>query len=106
MQVTKSHNPTTAVCTRTLKSRCSELQDIQRIVSGGEPSALLQSEVLSLSDKERKSLLKEAGISDEIKIGPAEALAIKVGIAIPWYQIRLLRRFGEVIYSHTNIIYI
>eukprot|EP00731_Ephydatia_muelleri_P018287 Em0011g327a len=92
MHVTNAHNPTTTVCTRTLKSRCSELQDIRRIVSGGEPSALLQSEVLSLSDEERKSLLKEAGISDEIKIGPAEVLAIKVGLAIPWNKIRLLRR--------------
>ncbi|KAL5491484.1 hypothetical protein EMCRGX_G016781 [Ephydatia muelleri] len=87
------HNPTTTVCTRSLKSRCSELQDIRRIVSGGEPSALLQSEVLSLSDEERKSLLKEAGISDEIKIGPVEVLAIKVGLAIPWNKIRLLRRW-------------
>eukprot|EP00731_Ephydatia_muelleri_P020930 Em0013g657a len=93
MHVTNAHNPTTTVCTRTLKSRCSELQDIRRIVSGGEPSALLQSEVLSLSDEERKSLLKEAGISDEIKIGPAEVLAIKVGLAIPWNKIRLLRRW-------------
>ncbi|KAL5487124.1 hypothetical protein EMCRGX_G019690 [Ephydatia muelleri] len=93
MHVTNAHNPTTTVCTRTLKSRCSELQDIRRIVSGGEPSALLQSEVLSLSDEEWKSLLKEAGISDEIKIGPAEVLAIKVGLAIPWNKIRLLRRW-------------
>ncbi|KAL5481397.1 hypothetical protein EMCRGX_G021545 [Ephydatia muelleri] len=66
---------------------------IRRIVSGGEPSALLQSEVLSLSNEERKSLLKEAGISDEIKIGPAEVLAINVGLAIPWNKIRLLRRW-------------
>ena len=85
-----------------LKSRCSELQDIRRIVSGGEPSALLQSEVLSLSNEERKSLLKEAGISDEIKIGPAEVLAIKVGLAIPWNKIRLLRRYVEVIYTHAS----
>ena len=68
----------------------------------GEPSALLQSEVLSLSNEERKSLLKEAGISDEIKIGPAEVLAINVGLAIPWNKIRLLRRYVEVIYSHAS----
>ena len=102
MHITNAHNPTTTVCTRTLKSRCSELQDIRKIISGGEPSALLQSEVLSLSDEERKSLLKEAGISDEIKIGSAEVLAIKVGLAIPWNKIRLLRRYAEVIYSHTS----
>ena len=52
--------------------------------------------------KNGKSLLKEAGISDEIKIGPAEVLAIKVGLAIPWNKIRLLRRYVEVIYSHAS----
>ena len=45
----------------------------------------------------------EVGICDEIKIGPAEELAIKVGLAIPWNYIRLLRSYVEVIYSHTMI---
>ena len=53
----------------------------------------LQNEVLSLGDEQRRALLKEAGISDEIKIGPAEVLAIKVGLAIPWNKIRILRRY-------------
>ena len=52
---------------------------------------LLQNEVLSLGDEQRRTLLKEAGISDEMKIGPAEALAIKVGLEIPWNKIRILR---------------
>eukprot|EP00731_Ephydatia_muelleri_P002119 Em0001g2119a len=78
MRITNPHNSTTAVCSRTLKSRCSELQAIRRVVSGGQPSVLLQNEVLSLGDEQRRALLKEAGISDEIKIGPAEVLAIKV----------------------------
>ena len=61
---------------------------------------LLQNEVLSLGD-ERRALLKEAGISDEIKIGPAEVLAIKVGLAIPWNKIRILRRH-EALQSYLN----
>eukprot|EP00731_Ephydatia_muelleri_P010746 Em0005g1332a len=93
MRITNPHNSTTAVCSRTLKSRCSELQAIRRVVSGGQPSVLLQNEVLSLGDEQRRALLKEAGISDEIKIGPAEVLAIKVGLAIPWNKIRILRRW-------------
>eukprot|EP00731_Ephydatia_muelleri_P034946 Em0087g15a len=55
----------------------TELQAIRRVVSGGQPSVLLQNEVLSLGDEQRRALLNEAGISDEIKIGPAEVLAIK-----------------------------
>eukprot|EP00731_Ephydatia_muelleri_P032941 Em0024g485a len=93
MRITNPHNSTTAVCSRTLKSRCSELQAIRRVVSGGQPSVLLQNKVLSLGDEQRRALLKEAGISDEIKIGPAEVLAIKVGLAIPWNKIRILRRW-------------
>ena len=38
-------------------------------------------------------VLKEAGISDEIKIGPAMGLAIKVRHAIPWNKIRQLRKY-------------
>ena len=58
--------------------------------------------MLFLSDEEWKSLLKEAGISDEINIGPAEVLALKVGLPIPWNKIRLLRKYVEIIYSHTS----
>lgn len=58
--------------------------------------------MFSLSDEEQNSLLKETSISDEIKIGPAEVLAIKVGFAIPWNKIRLLKRYVEVISSHAN----
>eukprot|EP00731_Ephydatia_muelleri_P037932 Em0602g1a len=38
------------------------------LFSGGQPSVLLQNEVLSLGDEQRTALLKEAGISDEIKL--------------------------------------
>eukprot|EP00731_Ephydatia_muelleri_P017660 Em0010g758a len=93
MRITNPHNSTTAVCSRTLKSRCSELKAIRRVVSGGQPSVFLQNEVLSLGDEQRRALLKEAGISDEIKIGPAEVLAIKVGLAIPWNKIQILQRW-------------
>eukprot|EP00731_Ephydatia_muelleri_P038792 Em0911g3a len=71
----------------------TELPAIRRVVSGGQPSVLFQNEVLSLGDEQRRALLKEAGISDEIKIGPAEVIAIKVGLAIPWNKIRILRRW-------------
>eukprot|EP00731_Ephydatia_muelleri_P005990 Em0003g238a len=62
------------------------------VISGGEPSALLESEVLTLNDEEKKSLLEKAGITN-VSIGPAEVLAIKTGLAIPWNRLRLLRRW-------------
>ena len=61
------------------------------IVSGGEPSALMEEEVLTLSDEERMSLLQKAGITN-IAIDSVQVLAIKVGMAIPWNDLRQLRR--------------
>ncbi|KAL5515286.1 hypothetical protein EMCRGX_G000435 [Ephydatia muelleri] len=92
IQVTKARNPTTAVSSRTVKMRCSEMQTVRSIVSGGEPSALIQNEVLALNDEERRALLQKAGISSTIAIGAAEVLAIKAGLFIPWNKLRLLRR--------------
>eukprot|EP00731_Ephydatia_muelleri_P000541 Em0001g541a len=93
MQVTKAKQQTTSACSRTTKMRCSEMQRIRSIVSGGEASALIQKEVLTLSDEERQCLLATASISSSIEIGPAQVLAIKAGLAIPWNKLRLLRRW-------------
>ena len=56
---------------------------MRSIVSGGEPTALIQNEVLVLNDEERRALLQKAGISSTIAIGAAEVLAIKAGLVIP-----------------------
>ena len=74
-----------------VKTRCTEMQTVRSIISGGESSVLMENEVLTLSDEERKSLLQTAGISN-IAIGSAEVLAIKAGMAIPWNRMRLLRQ--------------
>jgi hypothetical protein len=91
MKLTKARHPTTAACSRTVKTRCSEMHTARSVISGGEPSALLESEVLTLNDEEKKSLLEKAGITN-VSIGPAEVLAIKTGLTIPWNRLRLLRR--------------
>ena len=64
--------------------RCFKMQTMQSITSGGEPSALIQNEVLAFNDEERRALLQKAGISSTIAIGAAEVLAIKTGLIIPW----------------------
>jgi hypothetical protein len=68
------------------------MQMIRSVLSAGEPTALIQREVLTLSDEERRALLDTAGILSTIEIGAAETLAIKAGLAIPWNKLRLLRR--------------
>ncbi|KAL5494131.1 hypothetical protein EMCRGX_G015408 [Ephydatia muelleri] len=91
MKLTKDRHPTTAACSRTVKTRCSEMHTARSVISGGEPSALLESEVLTLNDEEKKSLLEKAGITN-VSISPAEVLAIKTGLTIPWNRLRILRR--------------
>ena len=46
---------TSAACSRTVKTRCSEIQTARSIVSGGEPSALMEKEVLTPSDDMQKA---------------------------------------------------
>ena len=53
------------------------MQTMQSIVSGREPSALIQNEILALNDEERRALLQKAGISSTIAIGAAKVLSIK-----------------------------
>ena len=71
-------------------TQCSQM--IRSVLSAGELTALIQREVLTLSDEERRALLDKAGILSTIEIGAAETLAIKAGLAIPWNKLRLLRR--------------
>ena len=52
MKLTKARHPTTAACSRTVKTRCSEMHTARSVISGGEPSALLESEVLTLNGRE------------------------------------------------------
>ena len=64
---------------------------MRSMISGGEPSALIQNEDLALNVEERRGLLQKAGISSTIAIGTAEVLAIKASLFIPWNKLRLHR---------------
>ena len=78
IQVTKARNPTTSASSRTVKKRCSEMQSMRSVVSGGEPSTLIQKEVLALNDGERRALLQKAGISSTIAIGAIDVWQLKL----------------------------
>eukprot|EP00731_Ephydatia_muelleri_P009609 Em0005g195a len=66
MRITNPHNSTTAVCSRTLKSDALPFEGLLVVDSH------LCSFRMPLRDEQWRALLKEAGISDETKIGPAE----------------------------------
>ena len=65
----------------------------QRIaVSGGveEAEVMVKMEVMALTREDRQKLLTQASIG--IHIDATQALAIKSGLSLPWYRIRILRR--------------
>eukprot|EP00731_Ephydatia_muelleri_P011996 Em0006g890a len=59
-------------CVPSLTPEEEKQAKIRGIVSGGEASALIQKEVLILSEEERRSLLDKAGISSSIELGAAQ----------------------------------
>ena len=77
MHVTRAHHETTAAY---CEMRCFQMQKIRGIVSGGEASALIQKEVLILSDEERRSLLDKAGISSSIELGQLRYWPLRVSL--------------------------
>ena len=82
MHVTRAHQETTAACSWTVKMRCFQMQ---KIVSGGEASALIEKEVLILSDEERRSLLDKAGISSSIELGQLRYWPLR--LSLPYLEI-------------------
>ena len=83
----------TEASNRTLKRRRDNLKDQRTSISGGNEDAqkLLQAEVRAIPTKERQELLSEAGIG--VEMNATQALAIKADLAMPWYRIRVLRRY-------------
>ena len=47
-------------------------------------------------------MLDKAGISSSIELGAAQVLAIKAGLAKPWYKLRLLRWYVTSYTKSTN----
>ena len=76
--------------TQLRRRECVQSQRI--VVSGGveEAGVMMKMEVMALTREDRQKLLTQAGIG--IHIDATQALAIKSGLSLPWYRIRILRR--------------
>ena len=62
-------------------------------ISRGRESASrqLQLEVKAMPKEDRQKLLEEAGFG--VEMDATQVLAIKADLAIPWYRLRILRRY-------------
>ena len=70
------------------------MSHVRDIVSAGEASTLLETEIKWLSDEEKQHMLVESGIAMDIKVSADKGLAIKAGLAIPWHKLRHLQRLS------------
>ena len=50
----------------------------------------------SVMNSDNVCWLATVSISSSIEIGPAQVLAIKAGLAIPWNKLRLLRQYDII----------
>jgi len=68
----------------------------REVISGGREGASrqLELEVRALSKEDRQKLLEEAGFG--VEMDATQVLAIKADLAIPWYRLRILRRYMYV----------
>ncbi|KAL5494514.1 hypothetical protein EMCRGX_G015864 [Ephydatia muelleri] len=79
------------------------MQTMRSIISGGEPSALIQNEDLALNDEERRALLQKAVISSTIAIGAAEVLAKKPVLLFPGINYDFLDVWDSVTNLHAAL---
>ena len=91
MQVTRPHAASSDVSRRTTSRQSQELQQLREVISGGDASKQLQDELHCLSSEERKQLLRDSGF--RLDVSAEQGLAMKADLAIPWNQLRTIRRY-------------
>lgn len=79
-----------------MKRRSAELSSIRKSVSGGDGVAQLSYEVHhSHNREERQNLIAELSAlpgNSKISVDPAESLAFKTTLTLPWSKLRVIRR--------------
>ena len=90
MVVPQGITPSAKASSKTIMHRNKVLDRVRDVVSAGDSTTQLQSEVHSMGKEERKELLKEAGIT--IDIPAEEGVAMKADLALPWTKLRVIRR--------------
>lgn len=96
VRVRNSRVSSVAACSRTLRDRTKTLGRIRESISGRESMAQLSREVSALTSHDRKTLLdklfKQPG-KFVIEVPPAESLALKSDLQLPWTKLREMRRY-------------
>lgn len=73
------------------------MEELRRVVSGGNEDALLEAELAHQPKTVRQQLMVAAGI--KVKVPEGQGLAMKASLGLPWNTLRHLRRFKLNNYS-------
>ena len=95
MRVRSSRVSSAAACSKTLWDRTKTLGKMRESLSRRESMAQLSKEVASLATDRRKELLDEIFKQPGtfiIQVPPAESLALKSDLQLPWAKLREMRR--------------
>ena len=92
MKVTKGRLGSDEASSKTIHTRCQEMESVRDLVSSGTSPQQL-AEVRVLSSDERQKLLTDAGFS--IEIAANKGLAMKADLGIPWNKLRVIRRYAR-----------
>lgn len=96
MRVRSSRVASGAACSRTLRDRTKTLGKMRESISARDSMAQLSREVTSLTSECRKQLLDEIFKQPGrflIEVPPAESLALKSDLQLPWTKLREMRRY-------------
>ena len=79
----------------TLRQRSKHVTTVRDMISGGlEASSTQLQHELKQAARERHQLLQEAGLlALTHTVSPAEAIAVKADLSIPWTKLRALQRY-------------
>ena len=99
-RITSPKSPPDQLSQRTRKRRIHEVQNIRSIIGVNSKGSelILGDEIRVLSVEKKQELLHSAGV--QIEMLPMQGLAIKSMLAIPWYRLRILRRYIGYIGVH------
>lgn len=100
MPITSCRVQSSVASRKTVLRRSHQIAELRDVVSGGDSTAQLQSEIRCLSAEERQEVLRDANLP--ITIPADHALAMKADLALPWAKLRIVRRYTILTAHHAE----
>ena len=91
MAITQCRVSSTQVSDKTLSRRSSLLSQLREVISGGESTAQMQSDLSRMTKAEREEVLRGAQLP--VVIPTEHALALKADLALTWGKCRAISRY-------------